>query len=189
MTVYVFYDGRRMIMHSTHTKMTTALVEENCSHLFGNSFKRDNKFSKNTWLFTNYKSLVNYRYFLHLFFFYKRTLWDTTPKIASKQYSIDVALKKKKIKLSPYTFAYHNNSSKIVHINLCLWQSKLDLLINFNTLYIQKISNTMFNLKITGSSLTKFLKYTNTVKIVQVSLFLFKLILSHRDKSSPEHFY
>lgn len=95
--------------------------------------------------------------------------------------------RKKKIKLSPYTFAYNNNSSKIVHINLC--QSKLDLLINFNTLYIQKISNTMFNLKITGSSLTKFLKYTNTVKIVQVSLFLFKLILSHRDKSSPEHFY
>lgn len=48
MTVYVFYDGRRMIMHSTHTKMNIALVEENCSHLFGNSFKRDNKFSKNT---------------------------------------------------------------------------------------------------------------------------------------------
>lgn len=40
MTVYVFYDGRRMIMYFIYIKMNIVLVGENCSYLFGNFCKK-----------------------------------------------------------------------------------------------------------------------------------------------------
>lgn len=50
MTVHVFYDGHRMIMHALHTYKDEYSISgrELLTFLFGTLVKRNNKFSKNT---------------------------------------------------------------------------------------------------------------------------------------------